>query len=226
MLNQRWQDNYRANKEGTENVYEAAASASVGRVVHISTFGVYRWHLGKPAFDETSPTLDGSRRQGGAYRATKQLSEQLAFEISRKHGIKTTALRPAGIYGARDPNNLPWFRLWFRLPVVTAPKFRFPFVYAGDISHAVAGALRNDASADKAYLTAGRSDTLYDFVKAYKEAGNKRSLVLGLPWPSAFGVHIDCTRAQNEIDFHNRSYLDGLRETFQADADYRAAGIA
>src|SRR4051812_3914027 len=46
VRNQRWADNYRANKEGTENVYEAVAAAGIKRVIHISTFGVYRWRLG------------------------------------------------------------------------------------------------------------------------------------------------------------------------------------
>ncbi len=225
VFNLSWNANLRANKEGTENVYEAMASAGVGRAVHISTFGVYRWHLGKPVFTDDSPTIDGARRQGGAYRGTKQLSERLAFELSRKHGIRTTAVRPAGIYGARDHNLVPYFRTWLRLPVVVAPKFHFPFVYAVDVANAVAGALANDASGDKAYLTAGRSDTLYDFVKAFKEAANKRSLVLGLPVPAAIGIHVDCSKAQAELGFANHAYVDGLRETLAADAAYRASGM-
>jgi nucleoside-diphosphate-sugar epimerase len=35
--NRRWDDNFRANKVGTENVYEAAGAAGVKRIVHIST---------------------------------------------------------------------------------------------------------------------------------------------------------------------------------------------
>src|SRR5437016_4486058 len=67
-LNQRWGDNYRANKEGTENVYEAASAAGVGRAIHISTWGVNRWHLGRPAIDDATPLLDVEKRRGGAYR--------------------------------------------------------------------------------------------------------------------------------------------------------------
>lgn len=224
LFNLSWQDNYRANKEGTENVYEAVAAAGVGRVVQISTFGVYRWHLGKPAFTDQSPTLDGARKQGGAYRATKQLSEALAFEISRKHGIQTTALRPAGIYGARDSNLVPYFRMWMKLPLVLAPKFWFPFVYAGDIANAVVGALANDASGDQAYLTAGQNTTVYDFVKAWRAAAGKRNLVW--PLPVGTGMYVDCSKAEREIGFKNRPFEDGLRETFAADEHYRLAGQA
>jgi nucleoside-diphosphate-sugar epimerase len=219
LFNLRWQDNYRANKEGTENVYEAVAAAGVGRVVQMSTFGVYRWHIGKPAFDERSPVLDGARRQGGAYRATKQMSEALAFEISRKHGIQTTALRPAGIYGARDVNTVPYMRMYMKLPLVLAPRFWFPFVYAGDIANAVVGALRNDASGDQVYLTAGHSATFYDFASAWRAAAGKRNLVV--PLPLGTGMYVDCSKAEREIGFRNTPFEEGLRATFEADAQYR-----
>lgn len=219
VLNQRWKDNYLPNKQGTENVYEAMADAGVKRAVHISTFGVYRWHLGLPAIDDSSPVLNGEKRQGGAYRATKQLSEALAFQISQARGIATTAVRPAGIYGARDSNTMPWFRALMWLPILPIPSFRFPFVYAGDVANAVVGALRNDASAGKAYLIAGRSDTLFDFVRAWREAAGRKNWLIRLPLPT--GVRVDCSAAEREIGFSNRSYVSGLAETFAEEARFR-----
>lgn len=215
-MNMRWEDNYNANKVGTENVYGALGDAEVPRVVHISTFGVYRWHLGLPAINEASAVLNGEKRQGGAYRATKQVSESLAFSISEQRGLATTAVRPAGIYGARDHNMMPYFRALMRLPVLPVPTFRFPFVHAGDIAGAVVGALRNDASAGSAYLTAGRSDTLYDFFKAFKQASGRRNWVVPVPLPT--GVRIDCQRAEQELGFSNRSYVDGIAECLESDA--------
>jgi nucleoside-diphosphate-sugar epimerase len=217
-LNMRWADNYRANKEGTENVYEAMAKAGVGRAIHISTWGVNRWHLGKPAIDDATPVLDGESKRGGAYRATKAMSEALAFRISDAHGLKTTALRPAGIYGARDHNLVPYLRAYLRLPVVFAPRFQFPFVYAGDVADAVVGALRNDTSAGQAYLVAGRDETVYDFVRAWLEAAGKSSLLV--PIPTGTGVFSDSSKAMREIGFHNKPYVEGLRETFAEDHTY------
>jgi len=219
-MNMRWKDNFNANKTGTENVYEAVAAAGVSRVVHISTFGVYRWHLGAPALDDDSPVIDGSKRQGGAYRATKQLSEALAFSISERHGIKTTALRPAGIYGARDSNMMPYFRWLMRLPLLPIPTFRFPFVHAGDVANAALGALRNDASAGKGYLIAGRPDTLYDFFKAFKQATRSFGLLVPLPLPT--GMRIDCSGAVRDLGFHNKEYVDGIKECLESDASYAA----
>ncbi|HLK37414.1 MAG TPA: NAD-dependent epimerase/dehydratase family protein [Polyangiaceae bacterium] len=220
LLNLRWSDNYRANLEGTENVYEACAAAGASRVVHISSWGVNRWHLGPPAIDDATPLLDGERRKGGAYRATKALSEIAAFRVSRERGLATTALRPGGIYGARDKNLMPYFRLWMAPPVAFVPKLRFPFVYAGDVAASVVGALRNDASAGQAYLVAGRDETVYDFARAWLEAADRRAVLV--PIPVGTGIHSDSSRAAREIGFANRSYVDGLRETFAADRAERA----
>ncbi|HET6332540.1 MAG TPA: NAD-dependent epimerase/dehydratase family protein [Polyangiales bacterium] len=222
--NRRWDDNFRANKVGTENVYEAAGAAGVPRVVHISTFGVYRWFPLPESFNESTPLLDGEHRKGGAYRATKQLSEALAFELSAKHGIAVTALRPAGIYGARDQNLLPTMRKLMSLPLIPAPKLHFPFVHAGDVANAVVGALRNDASADKAYLIAGRDESVESFMRAWKTVTNARGALL--PLPLGQGFRVDTSLAEREIEFSNRSYEAGLKETFEAEAAYRAAGLS
>jgi nucleoside-diphosphate-sugar epimerase len=224
VRNSRWDDNYRANKVGTENVYEAAAAAGVRRIIQISTFGVYRWFPRPPAFNENAPLLDGERRRGGAYRATKQLSEALAFEISAKHGIATTALRPAGIYGARDQNLLPSLRMLMRLPLIPAPSLHFPFVYAGDVANAVVGALRNDASAGKAYLIAGRDEPIGDFLRAWKNVTHAKGAIM--PLPLGRGFRVDTSLAEREIAFTNRTYEAGLKATFEDEAAYRAAGLS
>jgi dihydroflavonol-4-reductase len=225
VTNSRWDDNFRANKQGTENVYEALAAAGVKRAVHISTFGVYRWFpRPKGAFDESSPVIDGLRRQGGAYRATKQISEALAFQLSGKHNIAITALRPAGIYGARDGNLMPGIRKLMRLPVVLAPRLHFPFVYAGDVADAVVGALKNDASANKSYLIAGRDDTVESFFRAYKAVSQSRALLV--PVPLGKGFRVDTSLAEREIGFHNTPYEQGLAQTFQAEREQRSGGQA
>lgn len=210
ITNQRWDANYRANKQGAENVYEAMAEAGVKRAVHISTFGVYRWFPKPAVIREDSPVINGRRREGGAYRATKQLSEALAFEISRKHGIATTALRPAGIYGARDKNLAPWMSRFMRLPVLPALRVHFPFVYAGDVAAAVVGALRNDASAGQAYLVAGRDDTVESFFRAWKSVAGGRASLVSVPLGD--GLRVDTSLAQRDLGFSNLSYEHGLAQ--------------
>jgi dihydroflavonol-4-reductase len=209
----RWQANYVANKQGTENVYEAIGDAGVRRAIQISTFGVYRWFPKPDVIREDSPVIDGQRREGGAYRATKQLSEALAFEISKKRGIATTALRPAGIYGARDKNLAPWIERLLRLPVAPAPRLHFPFVYAGDVASAVVGALHNDASVDKAYLVAGRDGTVEDFFRAWKSVTGARTSFF--PLPLGRGLRVDTSLAQRDIGFDNVPYELGIQKMLE-----------
>jgi nucleoside-diphosphate-sugar epimerase len=114
--------------------------------------------------------------------------------------------------------------MWLALPLVIAPKFSFPWVHAGDIGIAVAGALENDASSGKAYLTAGKNATVYELAQAYLTAAGRRALVL--PLPMGTGLYVDCSRAERELGFVHRPLVDGMRETLEADARYRAAGIA
>jgi nucleoside-diphosphate-sugar epimerase len=206
----RWAANYRANKQGTENVYEAIGDAGVHRAVQISTFGVYRWFPKPDVIREDSPIIDGERREGGAYRATKQLSEALAFAISERRGIATTALRPAGIYGARDKNLAPWLTRLMRLPIAPAPRLHFPFVYAGDVAQAVVGAFCNDASAGKAYLVAGRDGTVEEFFRAWKAVTGARTSFFSVP--AGKGLRVDTSAAKRDIGFDNVSYELGIQK--------------
>ena len=210
ITNHRWADNLRANQEGTENVYEAMGQAKVHRAVHISTFGVYKLKPGRPLTEE-SPQVDGSKRQGGAYRASKQISEVLAKELCAKHGIGLTILRPTGIYGARDENLIRPLRPLMKSPLLPLPTGSFPLVYAGDVADAVPGALRNDVSVDQTYNTGGNGDSILQFGRAWKQAAGKRfPLLLPIPFPLHFRV--DNSKAEQDIGFRNCSFVEGLRQ--------------
>lgn len=207
--NMKWEDNFKANKEGTENVYHAAAAAGVKRVVHISTFGVYKFKPYKK-INEDDAVLDGSKKQGGAYRATKQMSEQLARDIAAQAGIAVTFLRPTGIYGARDTNLIAPLRPLMRWPVLPFPTAVFPLVFAGDVADAAVGALRNDASAGKAYNVGGDNRPLIEFARAWKEVAGKGPAIVPMPAPLKF--LIDNSRAERELGFKNRPFVDGFRD--------------
>jgi nucleoside-diphosphate-sugar epimerase len=110
-----------------------------------------------------------------------------------------------------------------RLPIIPAPRLHFPFVHAGDVANAVVGALRNDEAAGKVYLIAGRDEPIEAFLRAWRTVMNVRAPLLPLPLGSGFRV--DTSLAEHEIAFSNRSYEAGLKETFEAEAAYQAAGV-
>ncbi len=202
-----WAEHEKANVTGTTNVIEAAQRAGVKRVVHISTFGIYHWSILR-TLTEDSPQLDGRRRQGGPYRATKQLSEVLAWERARALGVDLTTLRPAGVFGARDHNLLKPVQRLLRLPLLVLPSIRFPFVYAGDVADAVVGALRNDASIGQAYNVCGTSHQFGHFLKRVSGLCGPRSLVLAPPLPT--GSTVSNARAERDLGFCSRPLDEAL----------------
>ncbi len=209
-----WAEHEKANLDGTRNVYEAAHSAGVKRVVQISTFGIYRWSIFR-VLNETSPQLDGARRQGGPYRATKQTSEALAWELAQRYQLAVTALRPSAVYGARDSNFMYPVYALLKLPVLPLPSISFPIVYAGDVADAVVGALKNDASIGQAYNVGGENVQVAEFMKALRTVLPDAPKVLALPLP--MGVKIDNSKAEREIGFRNRAFSDALQEVVAED---------
>lgn len=204
-----WDAHVAANVEGTRNVYEAMRAAGVNRAIQISTCGVYRI-VPFRRYNADSPQVNGAKKQGGAYRASKQLSEQLAWDLSREYGIALTSLRPYGIYGARDTNTMPLLRMLMKIPLLPFPNLVIPLCYAGDVAIAVSGALANSAAVGKAYVTGGSDASLIDFARAAKQVWGWGPKVL--PITPRLGIYCDNSAAERDLGYKNRPFVEGLRE--------------
>ncbi len=92
-----WDTFRAANVTGLRNLLEAAVKAAVDKFILVSSTDVY----GYPdyAADETAPY----RLRGWPYGDTKVEAEQLVWTYYRQHGLPTTVVRPATIYGPRSP---------------------------------------------------------------------------------------------------------------------------
>ena len=215
LRNRSWEDHHRANIQGTENVFGALAEAAVKRVVHVSSVAVYRAH--GPRVAEDAPQLTN------AYSVSKALSEQLAWRLAARYGLELTAVRPCAIYGAFDPNFTAVFRRLVGFPLTVMPALmHLPLVYAGDVAEAIARALERPASVGRAYNVTGDQATMWEFARAWREAGGRGALVqlpLPVPWRRAY----DITRAREDLGWRNRPLVEALRETFALE---RRAGSA
>ena len=214
IRNRNWQDHHRANIIGTTNVFEAIASARVKRVVHVSSVAVYRGHA-KPKVTENHPQLSEQTRRGltNAYAISKALSEQLAWRLAKQHALELTTVRPCAIYGAFDPNFMAVFKRLAGFPITIYPAFtRIPLVYAGDVAEAIALALENPVAVGKAYNITGDDRTVWEFATAWKRAGGRAALAM-LPLPLPITWRYDNSRAETELGWHNRAFIDALRET-------------
>jgi UDP-glucose 4-epimerase len=87
----RWSphDFWATNVTGTFNVYEAARSAAVSRIVLCSTMGVYGHAIGEPAVIHDATPVAPTE----VYGMSKALCEELARAYTRIGGVVTVALR-------------------------------------------------------------------------------------------------------------------------------------
>jgi nucleoside-diphosphate-sugar epimerase len=220
--NRSWDEHQRANVQGTQNVFEALVEAGVKRVVHVSSVAVYRAH--RPYVVEDAPQLGPEDRPGvaSAYSISKALSEQVAWRLAAERGLELTTVRPCAIYGAFDPNFTRIFRRLAGAPVTVMPALmRLPLVYAGDVAEAIALALERPVSIGRAYNVTGDDTTVWDFARAWREAGGPAARVM-LPVPVPFARGYDISRAREDLGWRNRPFLAALRETFALERDVLA----
>jgi dihydroflavonol-4-reductase len=217
LRNASWEAHHGANIAGTRNVFEAVARAGVRRIVHVSSAGVYHGCSPAPISEGHRQLSESSRRwPWRVYRISKALSEQLAWRLGEQHGIALTTVRPCGMYGAFDPTFLSVYRRLVEGPVAfKVLGTRCPLVYAGDVAEGIVLCLERPVAVGKAYNLTGDVDELRPFVEAWWAAGGRGGKVkLPLPLPVRLSPRFDSSSAKGDLGWRNRSYLEGLKETF------------
>ena len=129
-----------AHVAGTENVINAAKQAGCKRLIHISCADV-TLHDGPRSFwneDQAPP------RPFGELARTKQHAEELV-RVSGKRGFRTTALRPALVWGPGDTTHLPGWKAEADqggIRIIGGGKKLMATTFIGNLTHAVLCALR------------------------------------------------------------------------------------
>jgi nucleoside-diphosphate-sugar epimerase len=128
----RAKDYYSVNAGGTRRLADAALGAGVRRFVLISSLA---------ARGPDDLTKDGRDHPGSAYGRSKLEGEARLRSLGGQ--MEAVALRPAAVYGPRDTDLLPLFKLaragW--LPIPSGPNLLQP-VYATDVAGAALAAAR------------------------------------------------------------------------------------
>jgi len=92
----KWEDLYRINVKGTENIIKAAIKRDVDHFILTSTTEVIGPSERIPADENTPPNPKYD------YGKSKLMAEKLALNYYRNEGLPITILRPSGVYGPGD----------------------------------------------------------------------------------------------------------------------------
>src|SRR6266550_2151159 len=180
---------YDANVKGTERVIDAAVDAGVGRIVYVSTVGVFGDTHGQ-VVDETfqrEPTDFMSY-----YEETKYFAHELAKDRIKK-GAPIVIVQPGGIYGPGDPSILGiMMRLiqkgWLRFNLM--PKAGFNWVYVEDVADGIILAYDRGVIGES-YVLGGQIENLKTAIGKISRLAGRRAprvtvpdgaLKLGLPF--------------------------------------------
>ncbi len=169
---------YRVNVQGTRHMTEAAASAGVQRLVHVSSIAVYGYDV-PPVVTEDTPQHPGNV----PYNISKSEAEDVLKEIADTHALEYSIIRPGMIYGARSSG---WTDTMFRLARLNPTPFvgsgsgtAYP-VHVDDVVDMMGVlAVHPDAANDAFNCTFSEPVTWREFIGAYSQlAGHDNWLPL------------------------------------------------
>jgi nucleoside-diphosphate-sugar epimerase len=177
----RWDQLYRVNVLGTENLLEAARRAGVQRVVSWSGYDVYgKFDKGCLPIDETHPV-----RPNNALGRSRAMRDAVVWRY-HEAGLPATVLRPSSPYGPRGRGGLAGvFRRLNRLPVVPVPRNRTQRVMSVHVKDVVRAASfvaqRKETLGEEYNITDDGGHTCCAFLTLVAEALGKKTLPIPVP---------------------------------------------
>jgi ornithine--oxo-acid transaminase len=171
----------RTNVTGTRNLVEAAAAASVHRLVHVSTTDVY----GYPgvAGVQESATPNGFRNW---YAQTKLDGEREVLRGGEQLGLETVVLRPATVWGPRSVAVVGEIGGAIKggyMLLVDHGRANAGLVYIDNLIDAIVLALEHGAAAGEAFnVTDGLDITWREFTDGLADGLGARRARLSMPY--------------------------------------------
>jgi 2-alkyl-3-oxoalkanoate reductase len=168
------QDFFDINVKGMKNLIDAADATGVRRVIDVSTIGVHGLE------DLKRETEDCPYRKSGfLYSDTKLEAEQLVWEAHAQGRIVATTIRPAMVWGPRDPAFLTKI-----IDLLERKKFIYfdggrhiaGLAHVRNVCDAIIRAAETEAAVGKAFIVTDDCETTYRQIveKLCDELGLKR----------------------------------------------------
>ena len=177
----------RVNVEGTRNLLEASADASVQRFVHFSTTDVYGYPGGAQIDESHSPT--GFRNW---YAQTKLGAEEEVRRVAESYALEAVVLRPATVYGPRSTDVVGGIARAVRdrkMLLVDGGRAVAGLCYVDNLVDAAVLALRHEAAPGQAFnVSDGLDVTWRRFTDDLAEGLGAPPVRWSLPYPIANGI--------------------------------------
>jgi nucleoside-diphosphate-sugar epimerase len=239
-----------ANVAGTEQVMKAALAEKVGRIVYVSTVGIFG-NTRKQVVDESyeNPETDFT----SYYEETKLEAHKLVQRMIDEQGLPAIIVQPGGVYGPGDTSQVADLLEQFfagKLPLIPFPELGLCLTHVEDIAGGILLAL-DKGKIGETYVISGPVTTMREAIETVARVSGrkapKRALPTGLmkamvPFgplvgkvmgqppnlreiiSSADGVTFwaKCDKAQRELGYSPRGLEEGLRQTLEADDRFPA----
>jgi nucleoside-diphosphate-sugar epimerase len=150
----RWEDFVRVSIDGTQNLLEAAASAKVGRFLHISSSSVYGPVDGAGRVLDESAPIGMNLHRWSYYSRSKVEAERRVWAMHESRKLPVTVIRPSWLYGPRDRATLPRLIDSIRkrkLKIIGDGQNRLNLVHAGNVAEAAILAAESELAAGQVY---------------------------------------------------------------------------
>lgn len=236
---------YEANIGGTERVLKAALEAKVGKVVYVSTVGVFG-NTHRKVVDESYE--HPGREFTSYYEETKLEAHRIAKRMVADEGLPGVIVQPGGVYGPGDTSQLGDLLEQFlsgKLPLLPFPELGICLTHVEDIAGGILLAL-DKGKVGGTYVISGPATTMREAVEVVAGVSGRKAPKRALPTPlmkamtpigplvgklmgqppnlrelisSADGVTFWASheKASRELGYAPRGMEEGFRQTLEAD---------
>ena len=167
------------NVNGTQRVLDAAIDAGIGRIVYVSTVGVFG-NTNERIVDETYRRDDGDFLS--CYDETKFQAHELALDRIAQ-GAPVVIVQPAGVYGPGDhseiANMIDQVRTG-KLKMMVFPDLGLDLVHVDDVADGIVSAL-DRGRVGESYVLGGEITRMRNLVELVAEMTGRKAPKRALP---------------------------------------------
>jgi len=236
---------WEANVAGTERVLKAALEAEIGKLVYVSTVGVFG-NTHRKVVDESYE--HPGKEFTSYYEETKLEAHKIAKRMIAEQGLPGIIVQPGGVYGPGDTSQVADLLEQFlggKMPLMPFPELGICLTHVEDIAGGILLAL-DKGNVGETYVLSGPVTTFRDAIgtvagisgrkapkhampvalmKALTPIGPLVGKAMGQPpnlrelISSADGVTFWASheKASRELGYAPRGMEEGLRQTLEAD---------